>query len=329
MKKTFTLIFAALLSQIISAQTFTYSNFALSLSDTLPVNVANNASFNSSLTSISGSSVTWDASGLTLMGGYPTVNLSFHPSSSTPNGALYPSSNYSEFDPALTAVVAYNYFGISNDSVVEWGSYNPDTKHEIFQNPDKHLIFPFTLGQTFTDTYKKTNYSDATTISSIQTGTRTVTFLGHGNLILPQGTFSNVGLIAETRTNSLGPDSYYYTWYDISNGKKLLYRSENGSSITTVFCSDIATGIIDHSSSNALNIYPNPTNSQFKLELIDWNSLNEYNMVIYNSAGIPVLKAPVQNKTIDINRNDLPSGTYFVQITSNGTIYSSKKLIIL
>ncbi len=79
-------------------------------------------------------------------------------------------SNYARLDPELLSLIEVEYFNFSSDSMVLSGNYAPSGQHEIFQNPDKFLIFPFEYGQSFTDNYYKTNYSDATTISSYQFG---------------------------------------------------------------------------------------------------------------------------------------------------------------
>lgn len=328
MKTKLTLI--AILSGLnLFGQTITYSNFSNAITSTLSVNVADNSSFNSSLKTTIGNGVTWDASGLTVESGIPMINFSYSVSSSTPNGGLYPNSNYCFFDPSLTAFIAYEYENYNSDSIVEWGSYEPDASHEIFQDPDKHLIFPFSYGQSFVDSYAKTNYSDATTVSSNQTGTRTVTYNGFGTLILPQGTFTNVALISELRTNSLGSDSYLFTWYDISNGKKLLRRSENGSSISTAWCIDMPTNIEKRNIAENITLYPNPFSSSAVLNVISDIENIHLNMNIFNVLGKEILNLPITDGKTVISRNGLPSGLYFFTISKGSQeILKSGKIII-
>lgn len=241
--KLITILNLMLICSASVAQTITYSNFSSALSSTLNIKVGDQASYNTALNTTTGNGVTWDASALIPQTGMPEIHFIYGSPGSTPNGSLYPAANYVFYDPALTSFVAYNYVNFSADSIVENGSYSPSTSHEIFQNPDKHLIFPFDYNQSFVDSYAKTNYSDATTISSFQTGTRTVTYSGYGTLILPQGSFTNVALISELRTNSLGPDSYTYTWYEVSSGKKLLLYESNDGDVLVAYNSDPAAGI--------------------------------------------------------------------------------------
>lgn len=327
MKKIFT-PFLLLLATGVQAQTITYGNFSAALNDTLPANIANNASFNPSLLSTTGNGVTWNASGLTAMASTPTVHLSFHAPATTPYASLYPAAAHVEFDPALTAAIPYNYLSFLPDSLVEWGNYDPDQEHEIYQNPDKRLIFPFAFGQSFTDTYAKTNYSDATTISSYQTGSRTVTFSGYGTLVLPQGSFSNVGMVTEVRTNSLGPDAYYYTWYDLSNGKRLLFHSENDGSITTVWCADAVTGIKEKEEQGKVVLFPNPVLSSFVLRIDRTVPLNNTVLKIYNAWGDEIRSVTIANHDARIGREGLPSGTFFYQLHNNGQVVSTGKLVL-
>lgn len=311
----------------LNAQTITYSNFSTALTDTIPINIANNSSYNSLLTSTNGTGVTWDASALTVMTGPPTIHMSFHAPSSTPQGSLYPSSNYAEFDPALTTLVSVEYSSYGADSVSIWGTYASTGTHEIFQDPDKRLIFPFNYGQTFTDNYAKTNYSDATTISSYQTGTRTVTFSGYGTLILPQGTFTNVAKISETRTNSLGPDSYVYTWYDMSNGKKLLFRSENFGNITTAWCADpTSMGMDEIRQSLRTTVAPLPITN---VSVLRFDApLTGATLKIYNALGEEIRSVNVYSQSVEISREGLPAGTCFYRLVQNGKMLASGKLII-
>ncbi len=318
----------SLLSIKLVSQTITYSNFSNALTNTVSINIATNASFNSTLTSVTGNGVSWNASGLMVQPGTPVVHISFGNPASTPNGNLFPGSNYVEYDPALTSIVGYNYHLYNADSVSLVGSYEPSAAHEIFQNYDKHLIFPFNYGQSFTDTYSKTNYSNATTVSSYQTGSRTVMFNGFGTLILPQGTFNNVALISETRTNSLGPVSYEYTWYDISNGKKLLFRSENGSSITTAWCNEVSSGITENKTKNYLTVFPNPVNNISTLKIQTDKKLTDAVLKFYDITGADIKTIPVKSNEISIEKEEFSKGLLFYNLFNNNELISSGKLII-
>ncbi len=159
MKRKITLLFL-LIAMSSSAQTITYSNFSNALSTTLNVKIADLTSFDPALLSVSGTGLTWDASALVQQSGTPVVHLIYGAPGLTPHASLYPGSNYAQYDPALVAFLSYEYFNFSSDSIVKVGSYDPSTEHEVYQDPDKSMIFPFAFGQTFSDDYAKTNYSE-------------------------------------------------------------------------------------------------------------------------------------------------------------------------
>lgn len=330
MKTLFTtLVLSIIGSLVLQAQTLTYSNFSASLTQTLSVNIADNASYNSSLSTTIGNNANWNASGLTVQSGTPTIVLSYFGSSTTPHATLFPNSNYCEYDPNLLSVVSYNYSGINPDSMVQWGTYASNGSHEIFQNPDKRLVFPFAFGQSFTDSYAKTNYSNATTVSSTQTGTRTVTFAGYGTLTLPQGTYTDVALITETRTNSLGPNSFDYNWIRLSDGKRLLFRSENNGSITTVWCNNVSSGLDESLLYAKASVFPNPISaSQTTLNIESAAKLDAREWVLFDSTGKEKVRIPINGNTISI-KNDLPSaGLYFYVLYNETNPLASGKLII-
>ncbi len=310
------------LSINLSAQTLDYGTYSMVLSDVQHIRVADNSSFNTAWYGITGNGVTWNASSLTANNAYPVLNFSYFNPNTTPYSALYPAANYAFYEPSLTSLIEYEYDYICSDSVVLQGSYAPSTEHEIYQNGDKRMIFPFFYGQTFSDTYEKTNYSDANTVSSYQNGTRTVTFSGYGTLILPQATFSDVALISETRTNNLGPDSYVYTWISFSNGHSLLRYSINGSSITTVFTTDMPTGIALQENESAVSVYPNPAVGYFTVQTPQHTD----KVSITSADGRTVYHNELNSGATSIRLHAQP-GIYFVHIWNQNN-HRVKKLIV-
>lgn len=324
MKSKITMV-AVLLGLKITAQTITYANFSTSLTQTLNVAIASQSSFNLALTTTTGNAVTWNAGGLVQQTGTPLIHFIYGNPASTPNGALFPTSNYAQYDPALTSVIAYGYVNFSADSVVTVGEYSPSTAHEIYQNGDKHLIFPFAYGQTFNDNYAKTNYSNATTISSFQTGSRTVTYNGYGTLILPQGTFNNVALISEMRTNSIGPNSNSYTWYQVSNGKKLMFYENNAGNITIAYNTDLASGINELNSKYSIILFPNPASESVQLNINSPKQLINNELKLIDAYGKEVRSINFNENFVVIKRNELKSGVYFYSLkTEDNTVLTGK-----
>ena len=322
--KKLILIICLSFSLIVNAQTITYSNFIQVVSDTSQVKVANLSSYNLAWNTTIGQGITWNASTLVPDPAYPLIHFTFHDPSSTSYGSLYSQSNYARLDPDLLAFIEVEYINISSDSLVLNGSYAASGEHEIFQNPDKSLIFPFEYNQSFTDSYYKTNYSDATTISSYQSGNRSVSYNGFGTLLLPSGTFNNVALVSEIRTNNLGPNSFTYSWYDISNGKTLMRYHQNGNSISAIYTPEnpVVTGIPDINT-ETVALFPNPASEKVYIQGLTKGSLIRISDL--TSKTVYLAAAGIENETIDVS--DFPMGLYFVSIYSKkGT--STKKLIV-
>ncbi|HNQ12392.1 MAG TPA: T9SS type A sorting domain-containing protein [Bacteroidia bacterium] len=307
---------------ITNAQTLTYANFSLCLGFTNSVIVGNNSSLNPTILTSVGNGITWNASGLTAAAGYPVLNMVYVSSVGTPYASLYSQSNYVEYDPALTSVLEYHYLKLNSDSLVTVGTYPSSGAHEDYTDLDKHLIFPFSYGQSFTDTYAKTNYSNASTISSYQNGTRMVTFAGFGTLILPQSTFNNVAMVTEMRTNNLGPNSTYITWYDINTGRKLLYYSENNGNVTVAYSNSISTSIDEDGSRIKTLAYPNPTNGIIFIDDLP----NQTIVYIYDVNGRLMDQSISNNNSLDVQ--NLSSGNYILRFKDKNQKNSFVPIVI-
>ncbi|MBK9046837.1 MAG: T9SS type A sorting domain-containing protein [Bacteroidetes bacterium] len=310
----------------LNAQTLTYSTFSTALSAVLPASIANNSSFNPALISTTGNGVMWDATSLTPMSGIPVLQLIYGSPASTPHAALYPFSNYVQYDPALTATFNYDYLIISSDSVAKAGDYAPSGKHEIYQNPDKHLIFPFAYGQSFTDTYAKTNYSDATTVSSYQTGSRTVTFNGYGTLMLPMGNFTNVGLFTSVRTNSLGPNSTTLIWIDLNDGQQLLYFSENDGSVIVAYNPGLSSALAHATDFATVSVAPNPFSTTCILNIALTELSRNPSLTIYDQQGRTIETLAINSNQMMLTRDGLANGTYIYVVRNNNKIVTRGKL---
>jgi len=326
MKKTL-LSLSLFVSLFAKSQTLTYATFMNGISTPTDFVIGELTSFNTSLLTVTGTNLTWDASGLIQVSGTPTVYLNYQNPAGSPYETTYPGTNYVSFDPNLQSLISYQYYVINSDSLSSYGDYSFSTSHEVFQNPDKHLIFPFSYGGSFTDNYAKTNYSDATTISSYQTGTRTVTFVGSGTLILPSATYTNVGLIYELRTNSLGPDSYEYSWFDLNTGKKILYFHENDGDYTLAFKNSPVNSISELFSDNSLGIYPNPiensTSINFSRDLVNAD------IKIYSISGSEVVTLSNFNgQTLLKEMHKLESGNYLFKVIENQQVLSIIKITV-
>jgi DNA-binding beta-propeller fold protein YncE len=75
-------------------------------------------------------------------------------------------------------------------------------------------------------------------------------------------------------------------------------------------------------------IYPNPSNGQFTIEIVNLVGQTEYGMIeIYNELGENVFQATISSQTSKIDLN-LSGGMYFYKLTSNMKNFSSGKFIV-
>ena len=115
-------------------------------------------------------------------------------------------------------------------------------------------------------------------------------------------------------------DKLYYTY----NGQWTKSQFNCALMLRPVFGKEPKTMSINNYEKNIsnFNIYPNPTNESFNID-IDAN--NQLNIEIYDISGKLLLSSKT---TKNINISSLNSGIYFVKINSDNEIYNIKKLII-
>ena len=86
-------------------------------------------------------------------------------------------------------------------------------------------------------------------------------------------------------------------------------------------------GIAENNAGMHFTISPNPFSSSTTLQT-DW-LLKNYTLIVYNSVGQTVKQMDnLSGQTIILNRNNLPSGLYFVRLTENNKTLAVDKLVI-
>ena len=90
------------------------------------------------------------------------------------------------------------------------------------------------------------------------------------------------------------------------------------------------TGVGDLESKNIFQIMPNPSSGWFKLSL-ELAEMQEANLVLYNSIGQVVYKEVLGQVEIldkDLNFSQLPTGVYFLSLTTENGLLETKHLMI-
>lgn len=87
------------------------------------------------------------------------------------------------------------------------------------------------------------------------------------------------------------------------------------------------TGLIENTSTNQYALYPNPFSTQTTLQ--SENLFKDATLTVYNSFGQQVKQIKnISSQTILLNRENISSGLYFIQLTQGNKIIMNDKLII-
>ncbi len=86
-------------------------------------------------------------------------------------------------------------------------------------------------------------------------------------------------------------------------------------------------GIVDISTQNTISIQPNPFHSSTIIQIKD--NLKNGSMTLYNAYGQIVKQLNnLTGKSISINKDNLPSGVYFIRLTDENHLMTIEKVVI-
>jgi hypothetical protein len=202
-------------------------------------------------------------------------------------------------------------FSNANDAVVHWGTGNSGTIH---------------VTETVSQTGCSNNYSYEVLLdNSIALDTAEVLQLSSNVLYTPQDyTFMNWGY-QSIQTNipvSVGVYSQYcnfsnfdpsqnYYWVEIGDG--------NGCVTKSFFNNPIFTAELEHITSQHIQVFPNPTSGYITIE----TDFSDFNFEIITMEG-QVLNSGKGSYSIDFTDLNYPSGVYYLNISSNGSLFKHK-----
>ena len=241
----------------------------------------------------------------------------------------------------------YNYLFSNNDSIAFIGNWadNGFTEHweDHCEDFRTELKFPFSYPNSFTDNYKRFFFDMSGSFDHHITGTNTVIADGYGTLITPDGITLNNVIRIHTITTSRDSNLLFginyttrhkYDWY-ASNKKgfilSLELNTENNNIIQSAFYQkqyNVNTAIVNiEKNKYDLIIYPNPFSSSTTLRTN--YPLDGAILTIYNSVGQSIKQLiNITGNTIKLERDELPGGLYFIQLSQDNNLIFKDKIII-
>lgn len=88
----------------------------------------------------------------------------------------------------------------------------------------------------------------------------------------------------------------------------------------------ISTSVNEDKINTTLNVYPNPSNGRYFVNVFGVTNVSVLNIEVYNSIGKIVLKNKMENSLIQIDLSDFSKGIYFVRIIGGGLSLNQKVL---
>lgn len=267
-------------------------------------------------------------------GSSPVTNPnSFAAPSSTPQASSFSSSNVANLIGTI-----YQYYTANSSKLIYNGSH--DTTNNLliaYSNPEEQLQYPFTYGNSFSDTYQVTFVNGGNTY--LRKGTTTVTADGYGTLTTPAGTFTNVLRVHYVSNYT---DSSQFGTFPSSTDEYRWYKEWNHFPIATVGSNTFngqpfgsytryreSVNSIHESQLTDFSVYPNPASENISINFSTEES--NYTVQLINISGKVVLNNSYSSSTdfkqekIDIS--GFSKGIYTLKISS-GTAVEVKKIIV-
>lgn len=252
-----------------------------------------------------GANQIWDYSGVQLTA-YGTFEI-VDPATTPYAGLLLYPSNYCYKMSLTSGESAYDYYDLNVSSMDKLGQNMSTNGGEIYTDTKIDLKFPFNYGESYFDTFAKTNGG---------TGTVTKKYDAYGTLITPGHTYQNV-----VRIYTVWDDmEWLYQWWSAENGHILLMVNSE----ISLEMSSGTTGIGQSQSDFAtLSLSPNPARNYCAI-----NGLNEVIMKIQLIDLTGKVVKTLEGKQYGFNVAGLVKGVYIVRITLESGKTIMRKLCV-
>ncbi len=194
--------------------------------------------------SANGAGATWNFANVAMQPS--TFNISWGPAANTPHHAAYPTAQYAmglHFGDILNDYIYMKMTGNKLEIFVD----GVPTEPNVYINPMTMLEFPFSLGNSFTDTYDEGDGPEQISVS----------YTGNGTLVTSLGTFTNVVKLTDA-------DGFVQFW----NTDPIYPLAQLDGSSFTLMHPGQGTGLNDHKAAS-LALWPNPTTGRVQVEGIE------------------------------------------------------------
>lgn len=264
----------------------------------------------------SGGDQTWDFSSLSWAN--PETDFTGLLSSATPFSNHFLNADVASLSVDFSGNDLYNYFTNATDHYATWG-YEGSSQKLVYSNPRDILHYPFSFGNTFTDSY----YGNMEI--GYNSGEVEVTADGFGNLILPNGIFYNCLRVREIRKDTLDgalimntSNDTSYKFYVVNYPEPLCqvnyHHSSDGSNFNEIYWQDVQpSGISPAGKLETLTVFPNPCHDVLNINVS--NGAENADVKITDALGRTVeAQHHFLNQTLILNTSMLPGGIYFLSI---------------
>ncbi|MFZ6050618.1 T9SS type A sorting domain-containing protein [Halocola ammonii] len=266
----------------------------------------------------SGEDVTWDFSSL-------------EPSSSAPVD-IESSSNadFPEADIFFNQQGTNTYFGTGNNAFTFYGTSGSGASI-IYTDGQDQMRFPFTYGDSYSDTYSGT--IDIFGQNFDREGTVDVTSDGYGTLITPEETFSNalrIQIVRNAQESTSGQvvttttDTIYF-WYEenISFPIATYFRNYSDGQMTGELFNYLGDGTIDVQEQEPIHasVYPNPASEKVQIKGLKGE---QFFVEVLDLTG-KIHRKGENLRSVDVS--ELETGIYLIRISMSGDRQKVLKLI--
>lgn len=237
----------------------------------------------SATTPSDGANQTWDYSSVTLQA---LGTMAFIPAAGTPHAASYPGANWA-FEQTVTGLgTDYSYLTINTSNIIMVADEVPSDPNAY--SDTKHIMqFPLSFGNTFTDTWADTEGS----------GTVLWAYSGHGTMITPLGTFTNIVKVVSNEGDMILWNTSPLCPLVIADGSSILFFAPEATSVNEL-------------QSEPLELLPNPCHDRLTLRHAKageaWS--------ILDAQGRQVRSGLTSSGDVVIDVQELGSGTYVMQV---------------